>query len=241
MEPQLNVCVIIPTYNEARTIGELIRQIRAQDLKVIVIDDGSQDNTSELARENGAVVLRNFDNEGKGACLIKGFHYALSHNFDAIVSMDGDGQHLASDIPYFLRLAKYSESGIFIGNRMSQTKSMPWLRLWTNKFMSVLISKIARQKIPDTQCGFKLIKKEVLERLKLVTSKYETESEVLIKASRLGFRIESVPITTIYGEENSQIKPLLDTLRFVRFIVREIKENSFKARMHTDKNTDAHG
>lgn len=220
-------CVIIPTYNEAKAIGDLTRQIRAQDLNVIVIDDGSQDNTAKIATENGAVVLRNLNNEGKGASLIRGFHYALNHDFDVIISMDGDGQHLASDIPYFLRLAKYSESGIFIGNRMSRPKSMPWVRLWTNKFMSGLISKIAGQKIADTQCGFRLIKKEVLKRLKLVTSKYETESEVLIKASRLGFRIESVPIRTIYGEEKSQINPLLDTLRFIRFIMQELWTTSY--------------
>lgn len=218
----MKTCVIIPTYNEAKAIGELIKQIQAQDLNIIVIDDGSQDNTAKIARENGALVLGNLNNEGKGASLIRGFHYALNNDFDAIISMDGDGQHLASDIPYFIRLAKYSDSGIFIGNRMSRPKSMPWVRLWTNKFMSWLISKIARQKISDTQCGFRLIKKEVLKRLKLVTFKYETESEVLIKASRLGFRIESVPIRTIYGEEKSQINPLLDTFRFIRFIMREL-------------------
>lgn len=227
----MKTCVIIPTYNEAKTIGDLIRQICAQDLSVVVIDDGSKDNTSKIAQEQGAVVLRNQNNEGKGASLIKGFHYALNHDFDALICMDGDGQHLATDISYFMRLAKYSDSAIFIGNRMYRTKSMPWIRLWTNKFMSWLISKIAKQKIPDTQCGFRLIKKEVLKKLKLLTSKYETESEVLIKASRLGFKIESVPIKTVYGEGESQINPFIDTLRFIRFIVREI----WKGNMDTNK------
>jgi glycosyltransferase involved in cell wall biosynthesis len=218
----MKTCVVIPTYNEAKTIGEIVRQIRELNLEVIVVDDGSQDNTFQIAKNNYATVFRNEDNQGKGASLIKGFQYAKDNNFDAIITMDGDGQHESSDIPYFIRLAKYSPSGFFIGNRMSRPKSMPAVRLLTNKFMSWLISKVAKQKIPDTQCGFRLIKREVLEKLNLKTVKYETESEIIIQASRLGFKIESVPIKTIYGGEKSQINPFIDTLRFMRFIIKEL-------------------
>ncbi len=217
----MKTCVVIPTYNEAKIIGKLIRQIRSQDLSVIVIDDGSQDNTRQIAQDSGATVLRNEINAGKGVSLVKGFHYALNNDFDAVITMDGDGQHEVSDLPYFMRLAKYSNSGILIGNRMSKPKSMPYLRLMTNKFMSWLISKIAKQEIPDTQCGFRLIKKGVLQKLELRTRKYEIESEVLIKASRLGFKIESIPIKTIYRGEKSQINPFIDTLRFIKFIIKE--------------------
>ncbi|PIP21147.1 MAG: hypothetical protein COX40_00940 [Candidatus Omnitrophica bacterium CG23_combo_of_CG06-09_8_20_14_all_40_11] len=218
----VKLCVVIPTYNEAKTIASLIRKIRQQELEVVVIDDGSQDSTSEIAKDNGAIVLRNENNEGKGASLVKGFHYAQDRDCDAVITMDGDGQHLASDIPYFIRLATYSDSGIFIGNRMSRPKSMPWLRLLTNKFMSWLISKVVKQKIPDTQCGFRLIKRDVIKNIDLKTRKYETESEILIEASRLGFKIEPVPIKSIYGDEKSQINPFIDTLRFIRFIAREL-------------------
>ncbi len=218
----MKLCVVIPTYNEAKTIASLIRKIRQQELEVVVIDDGSQDSTSEIAKDNGAIVLRNENNEGKGASLVKGFHYAQDRDCDAVITMDGDGQHLASDIPYFIRLATYSDSGIFIGNRMSRPKSMPWLRLLTNKFMSWLISKVVKQKIPDTQCGFRLIKRDVIKNIDLKTRKYETESEILIEASRLGFKIEPVPIKSIYGDEKSQINPFIDTLRFIRFIAREL-------------------
>ena len=118
----------------------------------------------------------------------------ISQGFDAVITMDGDGQHLAYDIPFFIRFADYSGSDIFVGNRMNKTRHMPRVRILTNKAMSWFISEIAKQKIPDTQCGFRLIKKEVLRELALRTRKYEIESEVLIKASRLGFRIESIPI-----------------------------------------------
>lgn len=215
-------CVIVPTYNEAKNIAELLKQIQSQNLEVIVVDDGSQDNTSKIAQDSGAVLLKNEINKGKGASLIKGFHYALSKNFDAVITMDGDGQHHPADIPYFIRLAEYSNSGIFIGNRMFKAKSMPWLRLLTNQVMSWCISFVVKQRIPDTQCGFRLIKKKVLEKVKLKTTKFETESEVLIKAARLGFKIESVPIKAVYAGGKSQINPFIDTLRFIRFMVREI-------------------
>jgi glycosyltransferase involved in cell wall biosynthesis len=218
----MKTCVIIPTYNEAKKIGKLVTEIRQQGLGIVVIDDGSRDNTSEIARNNGATVLRNDINQGKGASLIMGFNYALSNGYDAVITMDGDGQHLPEDIPFFMRLAKYSESGILIGNRMQKTKTMPTIRFLTNKFMSWLLSCLAKQDIPDTQCGFRLIKKEVLEKVALATSKYETESEILIKSSRLGFKIESVPIKTIYGAEKSQINPFIDTLRFIRLMLREL-------------------
>lgn len=219
----MKTCVIVPTYNEAKAIGELIKQIRAQDFTVVIIDDGSQDNTAEIAQNSGAMVLRNKSNLGKGASLIRGFGYALDNNFDAVITMDGDGQHLPQDLPYFIRLAKYSDSGILIGNRMSKTKNMPLVRLITNKFMSWLISRLTGQKISDTQCGFRLIKRSVLEKLDLSTSRYETESEILIKSSRLGFKIESVPIRSIYNGEKSSINPFIDTLRFIKFIIHEYK------------------
>lgn len=218
----MKTCVIIPTFNEYKEIGRIVAEVRKQNLEVIVIDDGSSDNTAVIAKDSGATVLKNEGNQGKGASLIKGFNYALDCGCDAVITMDGDGQHLPEDIPYFMRLAKYSDSGIIIGNRMQRIRNMPLLRLFTNKFMSWLISAVAKQKIPDTQCGFRLIKQEVFKKVRLSTSKYETESEILIKCARLGFKIESVPIKSIYMGEKSNINPFIDTLRFVKFILKEL-------------------
>ncbi len=218
----MKICVVIATYNENKEIGRLVKEIKRQNLDVLVIDDGSSDLTSEIAKESGAIVLRNEKNEGKGASLRKGFHYALNNGFDAIITMDGDGQHSPEDIPFFLRLAKHSDAGVIVGNRMQKTKSMPVVRYLTNKVMSCFLSYMVRQKIPDTQCGFRLIKNEVLKNMSFVASKYEIESEMLIKSSFLGFKIESVPIKTIYGREKSQINPFMDTLRFIRLILREL-------------------
>ncbi|MDD5166180.1 MAG: glycosyltransferase family 2 protein [Candidatus Omnitrophica bacterium] len=218
----MNICVLIPTFNEGEAIAGLIKKVSAQNLEVIVVDDGSKDNTSEIARRNNATVLQNQSNQGKGASLIKGFAFILSKGFDAVITMDGDGQHAPEDLPNFISAAQYSDGGIFIGNRMAKTKTMPPIRYLTNKLMSWLISKVAKQNIPDTQCGFRLIRKEVLEKLNLKTYKYETESEILIEASRSGFKIESVPIKTLYLNEKSHINPFVDTLRFLKFISKEL-------------------
>jgi glycosyltransferase involved in cell wall biosynthesis len=218
----MNTCVIIPTFNESKSITELIGRLKQLSLDVLVIDDGSSDNTARLAENSGAIVLRNKENQGKGTCLIKGFDYALRHNYEAVITMDGDGQHRPEDIPNFLEAAQETNSAIIVGNRMQRTEGMPLVRLATNRFMSWLISLISRQKIPDTQCGFRLFKREVLEKISLTTSRYETESEILIKAARLGIKIHSLQIKTVYSKEASHINPCIDTLRFFRFIAREI-------------------
>ncbi len=217
----MRTCVIIPTYNESKAIAGLINQLHKLGLKAIIIDDGSSDDTVKIALEAGAEVLCNKSNTGKGASLIKGYAFAVSQGFDAVISMDGDGQHSADDIKVFIQKAESSNCGVIIGNRMAMTKGMPVLRIATNRFMSKIISAVAKQRIPDTQCGFRLVKKEVLQKMNLSTSKYETESEILIKAARLGFKIESVPVKTIYSGQKSQINPFVDTLRFLRFMVLE--------------------
>ena len=222
----MKACVIIPTYNEEKNIGALIGKIRGQGLDIIIVDDGSTDNTAKISRETGAILISHDKNEGKGASLIRGFQYAQNNGYDAVICMDGDGQHLPEEIPLFLKTANYSDSGVFVGNRMSKTVNMPLVRMLTNKFMSWLISLLVKQKIYDTQCGFRLIKTGVLKKLNLKTSKFEIESELLIQAARLGFKIESVPIKTVYAGEKSQINPFFDTVRFIKFILKECANDS---------------
>ncbi|MDD5561320.1 MAG: glycosyltransferase family 2 protein [Candidatus Omnitrophica bacterium] len=217
----MRTCVIIPTYNESKAIAGLIEQILKLGLKTIIIDDGSNDDTIKIALDAGAEVLHNPSNIGKGASLIKGYAFALSRGFDAVISMDGDGQHSTEDIKLFIQKAESSNYGIIVGNRMAKTQGMPVMRIVVNRFMSWVISMIAGQNIPDTQCGFRMVKKEVFQAVDLSTSKYETESEILIKASRRGFKIGSVQVKTIYSGQKSRINPFVDSLRFLRFIVVE--------------------
>ena len=186
----------------------------------IVVDDGSKDDTAKLAESNGAKVLRHKINRGKGASLKTGFEYILRKDklCDAILIMDGDGQHSPKDIKKFTDLAGYEKDIFIIGNRMDNPINMPLERKLTNRFMSKIVSNMCRQNIPDSQCGFRLLKKDFVQKLDIEFLRFEVESELLMKASQAGFKIVSVPIQTLYGEESSRINPLQDTLRFIVFL-----------------------
>ncbi|MFH1508504.1 MAG: glycosyltransferase family 2 protein [Candidatus Omnitrophota bacterium] len=215
----MKTLIIIPTFNESRSIGKLLLKIKESGLEVVVIDDGSSDKTAEKAKEQGVIVIKNDTNQGKGATLKIGFTYALENGYQAVITMDGDGQHSPDELPRLIHAGENSSSGIIVGNRMQAVKNMPLIRILTNKFMSWFISRKTGQYIADTQCGLRLIKREVLEKISLETKRFEIESELLIKASLAGFKIESLPITSIYYDEKSQINPFTDTLRFIKFIL----------------------
>ena len=220
----MKICIIIPVHNEAKTIGYLVENLRKKGYDIVVIDDGSSDKSSTIAEEKGAVVFRNDSKEGKALSLQKGFQYALKHNYTGVITMDGDGQHEPDDIETFVSVVKESPQVIVAGNRMADTKGMPLIRLLINRFMSLLISMICRQKIPDSQCGYRYISCDILRNIKPVCRDFEIESEVLIKASKKGYRILSAPIRTIYSNEESKINPFRDTIRFFRYLAREISD-----------------
>ncbi len=216
-----NTIVVIPSYNEARSIGSVVDSIADMGLNVLVIDDGSTDNTERIALDNGAMVKRHRYNIGKGYSVREGIKYVLSKtNFEWVIIMDADGQHHAEDVPVLMNATMAEDVDLVIGNRMFETKDMPPVRYMTNRFMSWIISRMCGQQIPDTQCGYRLVKTEALKRLKLVSRKYDIESEMLIEAANLGMKMKSVPVRTIYGEEKSAIKPLRDTMKFLALLYR---------------------
>jgi len=219
----MKTCILIPGYNESKMIGRVVSEARKIIDDVIVVDDGSKDNTAQIAQDAGAIVLKHEINKGKGAALRTGFQYAIDHDYDAVVTMDSDGQHDPNDIPGFLTAIEKIGSGIIIGSRMNDISTMPAIRKCTNKLTSFASSLLAHQKIEDSQSGFRLITSDVLRAVKLVTDRFETESEILIKASKAGFRITSVPIKTIYGEEKSKIRPIHDTYRFLKLLFRSLR------------------
>lgn len=219
----MKVCILIPAYNEARNIARLVQEIRKQGFHVLVVDDGSADATARLAAEAGAEVLVNASNKGKGFSLQRGFeHIANQGVYAALITMDGDGQHALEDLSAFVALFEKGGIDIICGNRMNNPQRMPLLRLMTNSFMSWLISLVCRQRVDDTQCGFRLVRTEVLRHIQLASVGFEIESEVLIKAAKKGYRIGSVDIRTIYAGEKSRINPFSDTWRFIVYIVREL-------------------
>jgi len=216
----MRICVLIPSYNESGTIGSLVEKIKAKGLNVVVVDDGSIDNTSENAGKSGACVLRHQQNKGKGASLKEGFRYILNKDYDATITMDADAQHSPEDIPRFIDAARDPDVDMVVGNRMSSSKDMPFIRWLTNNIMSGIISLICWKNIRDSQCGFRLIKRNVLKELNPSSSNYEIESETIIEAHHKGFKIKFISVQTIYSKQTSQINPVVDTIRFFRFLLK---------------------
>lgn len=215
-----NPCVLIPSYNEAKTIGGIVKDLKKRGLTVYVVDDGSVDDTASIARIEGAVVVIHKKNKGKGASLREGFEHILKKDYTCVLVMDADNQHNLDDIDVFLKKMDETNADMVIGNRMLDTASMPRIRIAVNRFMSQVISKIAGQDIPDSQCGFRLIKREVLQKIRLESSNYEIESEMIVRAAREGFKIESVPAKTVYQDEKSRINPIIDTIRFIMLLIK---------------------
>jgi glycosyltransferase involved in cell wall biosynthesis len=171
----------------------------------------------------GVEVIR-IPRSGKGAALRVGFRHAVEAGFDWVLTMDSDGQHDPLEIPRFFAAARdgaTSVPAVIVGSRRGDLAAMPWLRRATNVFMSWLISRCARQRIPDSQNGFRLISTRLLREVPLTTSNFETESELLVGAARRGFLIGSVPVSTIYRKGGqSHIRKVPDTLRFLRLLAR---------------------
>ncbi len=218
----MKIAIVIPAHNEAQNIGPLVAAIRALDYDCLVIDDGSMDTTGTLASQAGAVVLKTASKSGKGHALRIGFEYVLKNAYDALIAMDGDGQHSPADIPAFVDCYKTTGADIICGNRMQNPRGMPLVRWLTNSFMSWFISLVCHQPIPDTQCGFRLIKTQVLQAMTLECSDFEIETEVLVKASKKGFKVASVGVQSIYNGEVSKIRPVRDTFRFLAYFSREL-------------------
>ncbi|MBI3324091.1 MAG: glycosyltransferase family 2 protein [Candidatus Omnitrophica bacterium] len=213
-------CVVIPAYNAARTIGGLIGQLTGLGLEAVVVDDGSTDQTAGICVQAGARVISHVRNRGKGAALRTGFAVALQAGYDSVITMDSDGQHDPAEIPRLLEAADRSPSVIVIGQRRLSDPRMPIERRWTNRVMSAMISGAARQRIPDSQCGFRVIPCQFLASSDLSGRRYDFETELLLEAGRKGWSIASVPIRTIYDGHRSHIRPLVDGWRFLWLMLR---------------------
>ncbi len=218
----MKVAALIPAYCEERFIADVVRRTRAQLEDVLVVDDGSPDRTATLAQEAGAEVLVHSQNLGKGMAIQTGLRDLGTRGADYVLILDADGQHLPEEIPRFLEAVAQRPDKMLVGNRMHDTKDMPWKRRLTNQFMSGQISLLCGQHIPDTQCGFRMIHRDLFPRL-LAASKagrFDYETEMLILAAWRGERIGAVPISTVYGEETSSIHPVRDGARFFKLMGR---------------------
>jgi glycosyltransferase involved in cell wall biosynthesis len=214
---QAHCAVVIPCLNEAAHIAPLVTSIRKQLPHVICVDDGSTDGTASLAKNAGAMVIRQEHSQGKGAALTTGWRHARELGFQWALNMDGDGQHAPDDIPKFVSAAENTNAPLIIGNRMANAHAMPWLRRFVNRWMSRKLSRAAGRNLPDTQCGFRLMRLDVWSRLPTRTLHFEIESELTLAFARAGHQIEFVPVQVIYHHECSKIRPLRDSVRWFRW------------------------
>lgn len=217
----MRVLAVIPAYKEEGRVGATVCGVLAYVPDVLVVDDGSPDGTADEARAAGAVVLRLEANRGKGAALLRGFAYALENAYDAVVTLDADGQHDPATIPAMTAKLK-AGADIVIGARKKDLRVMPPQRIFSNTWTSVTLTALTGAFIRDSQSGYRAIRAEVLRAVPLTTTKYDLESEQLVKAARRGFRIAHVTVPTIYGTEKSKINVPRDTFLFYRVVFRDL-------------------
>ena len=216
-------CIIMPAFNTAQAVGLIARRAKELGHDVVVVDDGSTDKTAVKASEAGAVVISHLRNRGKGQALQTGFEYARRMGYDGVVTLDSDGQHDPEEIARLVRAGEVQHAGIVLGNRMANGSTMPPIRWKTNRLMSSIISGLTHQNIPDSQCGFRMIRREVLEAVPIKSHHFEVETELLLKAAKKKWKIVSVPVRTIYAKDHhSHIKPIRDGLRFCALILRHL-------------------
>jgi glycosyltransferase involved in cell wall biosynthesis len=212
-----SVVALIPAYLEERHIRDVAARTLKQVDRLVVVDDGSTDHTSDEARAAGAEVIRHKVNRGKGAAIKTGFRRLLDEGVEYVLLLDGDGQHLPEEIPRFFEAGA---AHVVVGNRMSDIRSMPLVRRLTNRFMSWQVSHVCQQPVPDSQCGFRMIHRALIPQLFVRSNTYEYETEMLFIAARAGLAIGAVPVTTVYGDEKSKIRPVRDSIHFFKLIAR---------------------
>ncbi|MEI6808999.1 MAG: glycosyltransferase family 2 protein [bacterium] len=221
-------CVIIPAYKEAKHICDVVQNVLKHVKTIVVIDDGSPDSTADEAQKAGAIVLRHEVNKGKAMALNTGFDYACKNGFEALITMDGDGQHDPDDIAKFIEA--YTRTGFpaQIGNRMTDNRGMPLVRRMSNRFTSWMLSREMKQYVPDSQNGYRLYRCDILPLVRTESSRFAAESEILLRIADLGFKIGAVPIKTVYRDEKSKVNPIKDTIGFMRVISHHRRERKEK-------------
>jgi len=219
----MKTCLLIPIYNEEKIIENLIKKLKETNYDYLIVDDGSTDNTLNLLGYSyNANHISYMNNRGKGYAIKIGAGCLIERGYTHILIMDGDGQHLISDIDIFLqRIKKHPNTDIIVGNRLLNHRFMPLIRYLTNVFMSKVISLIIGQKVSDSQCGMKLINLEAFKKLSLKCNRFDFESELLLEVGKHNLKIKNVPIHTIYSKNRiSKIKPISDTILFIKLLWR---------------------
>lgn len=208
-------CVIIPTYNNCGTLGKVVEEVLEYTDKVIVVNDGSTDNTEDiLERFPGIDIISIPQNTGKGHALRKGFAFAVNKGFKYAITIDSDGQHKPEDIPDFIDKLEEEPDAIIVGARNMGQEGVPRKSSFGHKFSNFWFRFETGIDLPDTQSGFRLYPLELIRDIRFFTKKYEFEIEVLVRAAWRGITITSIPVSVIYEEQRiSHFRPFIDFTR----------------------------
>lgn len=229
MKTNQKIAILIPAYNEEKYIGQVIENCLPYQLEIIVVDDGSLDQTVMVVKnllknkKYPLILLQHRQNKGKGAALDTGFKYAVKKGYQGVITLDADAQHDTKEIKKFLQMIEKEKPDLIIGSRFQNTQGMPFLRLATNYVTSWIISKLAGQKVEDVQSGFRYISTKVIKNIELRTKNFETEPELILKACWLNYKVKNLPISTIYYDGFvSEVNKFTDTLKFFQLVFKSL-------------------
>jgi glycosyltransferase involved in cell wall biosynthesis len=228
----VTIAVVIPAFNEARTIRDIVTRALREVGRIIVVDDGSDDGTDAALQGLPVTVLRNATNLGKAASLRRGMVCALEEGASAVVTLDADGQHEPEDIPRLVAAHVRSPQAIIVGARLHEKSRIPRARYCANRFANFWIAWAAGYPISDSQSGFRVYPASVLSALKIgqdTSSGFVLESAVLINAARLGVRSIPVAISAIYrpSARPSHFRPVVDILLITRMVAWKLLTSGF--------------
>jgi len=213
-----DILVLIPAYNAGQYLDELITRVTkaAPGADLLIIDDGSSDNTTEILKSHSVRSLKNDPNRGKGFTLDRGFRYASEHGYKQVVTIDADLQHLPEELPGFIEIKDNYD--VVIGTRAIDLRIMPFARWMTNNLTSIIVSIFAGRRIRDSQSGYRMYSTDIIRKFRTRSFRYDYESEQLLQTGLLDARVGEVSVTTVYEGSESSINPFRDTLRFIRLL-----------------------
>ena len=211
--PAMRAAALVPAYNEAGTIAQVIEGLRGVVHRVLVVDDGSTDGTGQLAAAAGAEVAAQPSNHGKGHAIRRGLEILQGRDVTHVLLLDGDMQHLPSEAPALLDEAARTGADLVLGERRFGRAGMPPSRYHANRLGSLALSWFVGVPLRDTQCGFRVVRLAALRGLRLRARGYDIETEMLVKMWRRGATIASVPVTAVYAGQVSKLRPIRDTTR----------------------------
>jgi len=219
--------VVIPAYNEEKTILEIARQSLQHSSHLIIVDDGSTDNTAKLLQGLPITILRHSKNMGKAASLWRGLQHAKQLGMTAVVTLDGDGQHSPDDIPRLIAQAELRPHSIIIGARKRQWTLQTWHRILANRLADFWVSWAAGHPIADSQSGFRVYPLPLINLISIPTGKeysFVFESEVLIEGAKHGFWSSPVPIQSEprQAPRPSYFRPIVDIARITKMVAKKL-------------------